>query len=129
MNYNRETNVCELLKLDRSTADSATVQFVPSIGSDFMENNCVEEPTKLCEFKKIKGSVIKTVDSLFQEVASIEECRELCLNAPYRCRSYDYESTGKMVCRLSHHSRATLQDIEVCKTNKIHFSKKKVVQG
>ena len=42
----------------------------------------------------------------------MEECRELCLNSPYRCRSYDFGDTGEQVCRLSHHSRATLADIQ-----------------
>lgn len=42
----------------------------------------------------------------------MDECRELCLNSPYRCRSYDYGDTGEQVCRLSHHSRATLSDIQ-----------------
>lgn len=31
----------------------------------------------------------------------------------FRCHSYDYGDTGEMVCRLSHHSRATLSDIQV----------------
>lgn len=30
---------------------------------------------------------------------------------PSRCHSYDYNDTGDMVCRLSHHSRATLTDV------------------
>ncbi|XP_026474541.1 uncharacterized protein LOC113378226 [Ctenocephalides felis] len=30
----------------------------------------------------------------------------------FRCHSYDYGDTGEMVCRLSHHSRATLSDIQ-----------------
>lgn len=29
-----------------------------------------------------------------------------------RCHSYDYGDTGDMVCRLSHHSRATLSDVQ-----------------
>lgn len=45
-------------------------------------------------------------------MSSLDECRELCLNSPYRCRSYDYGDTGEQVCRLSHHSRATLSDIQ-----------------
>lgn len=87
--------------------------FQAADGIDYIENNCVDEPTKLCEFKKLSGRILKTVDSVYQDVGSVDECRELCLNSPYRCHSYDYGDTGEMVCRLSHHSRATLTDIQV----------------
>ena len=81
--------------------------------TEYLENNCVEEPIKLCEFKKLSGRILKTVDSVYHDVGSADECRELCLNSPFRCHSYDYGDTGEMVCRLSHHSRATLADIQV----------------
>lgn len=84
-----------------------------SVDTDYLENNCVEEPTKLCEFKKMGGRILKTVDSVYQDVQTVEECRELCLNSPFRCHSYDHGDTGDHVCRLSHHSRATLADIQV----------------
>lgn len=98
--------------MDRITVAGST-SFQPSEGYEYMENNCIEEPTKLCEFKKLTGRILKTVDSVYQDVGSVDECRELCLNSPYRCHSYDYGDTGEMVCRLSHHSRATLSDIQV----------------
>lgn len=53
-------------------------------GTDYLENHCVEEPNKLCEFKRLPGRILKTVDSVYQEVSSVDECRELCLNSPYR---------------------------------------------
>lgn len=59
------------------------------------------------------GRILKTVDSVYQDVQTVEECRELCLNSPFRCHSYDHGDTGDHVCRLSHHSRATLADIQV----------------
>ena len=83
------------------------------LDTDYLENNCVEEPTKLCEFKKMSGRILKTVDSVYQDVQTVEECRELCLNSPFRCHSYDHGDTGDHVCRLSHHSKATLADIQV----------------
>lgn len=52
--------------------------------SDYLENNCAEEPNKLCEFKRLSGRILKTVDSVYQDVSSVDECRELCLNSPYR---------------------------------------------
>ncbi|XP_017771781.1 PREDICTED: uncharacterized protein LOC108559140 [Nicrophorus vespilloides] len=110
-NFNNATGDCELSQMDRITVAGSSA-FQPADGYDYMENNCVEEPTKLCEFKKLTGRILKTVDSVYQDIGSVEECRELCLNSPYRCHSYDYGDTGEMVCRLSHHSRATLADIQ-----------------
>lgn len=97
--------------MDRLTLTSLAA-FKSTDGADYFENNCVDQPTKLCEFKKLPGKILKTVDSVFQDIMNIDECRELCLNSPYRCHSYDYGDTGESVCRLSHHSRATLSDIQ-----------------
>lgn len=113
-NYIASTEECELSEMDRLTVAGSNA-FQTAVDSDYLENNCVDEPTKLCEFKKLNGRILKTVDSVYQEVGSVEECRDLCLNSPYRCHSYDYGDTGDMVCRLSHHSRATLTDIQVRK--------------
>ncbi|XP_055923094.1 uncharacterized protein LOC129953724 [Eupeodes corollae] len=110
-NYYRSTNVCELSEMDRITLAGSSA-FQPYEGIDYLENNCAEEPNKLCEFKRLSGRILKTVDSVYQDVGSIDECRDLCLNSPYRCHSYDFGDTGDMVCRLSHHSRATLSDVQ-----------------
>ncbi|XP_037808095.1 uncharacterized protein LOC119601322 [Lucilia sericata] len=109
-NYYRHSGLCELSDMDRITLSGST-NVEPYDGADYLENNCAEEPSKLCEFKRISGKILKTVDSVYQDINSIEECRELCLNSPYRCHSYDYNDTGDMVCRLSHHSRSTLTDV------------------
>ncbi|XP_015606019.1 uncharacterized protein LOC107272897 [Cephus cinctus] len=110
-NYANATKECELSDMDRLTVAGSSA-FQSAKGIDYLENNCVDEPVKLCEFKKLTGRILKTVDSVYQDVGSAEECRELCLNSPFRCHSYDYGDTGDMVCRLSHHSRATLSDIQ-----------------
>ncbi|CAH0583047.1 unnamed protein product [Chrysodeixis includens] len=110
-NYNNKTGECVLSNMDRITL-AGTSFFQPNEDTDYLENNCVEEPTKLCEFKKMGGRILKTVDSVYQDVQTVEECRELCLNSPFRCHSYDHGDTGDHVCRLSHHSRATLADIQ-----------------
>ncbi|XP_005177489.2 uncharacterized protein LOC101896863 [Musca domestica] len=109
-NYYRHSGLCELSDMDRITL-SGSNNVEPYDGADYLENNCAEEPSKLCEFKRISGKILKTVDSVYQDINSIEECRDLCLNSPYRCHSYDYNDTGDMVCRLSHHSRSTLTDV------------------
>ncbi|XP_037816602.1 uncharacterized protein LOC119606991, partial [Lucilia sericata] len=110
-NYYRATNICELSEMDRITL-AGTSAFQAHDGIDYLENNCAEEPNKLCEFKRLSGRILKTVDSVYQDVGSIDECRDLCINSPYRCHSYDFGDTGDMVCRLSHHSRATLSDVQ-----------------
>ncbi|XP_002072742.3 uncharacterized protein LOC6650695 [Drosophila willistoni] len=109
-NYYSHSGLCELSDMDRITlSDEANIAAYD--GADYLENNCAEEPSKLCEFKRISGRILKTVDSVHQNVQSIDDCRDLCLTAPFRCHSYDYSETGEHVCRLSHHSRATLTDL------------------
>ncbi|KAH8310868.1 hypothetical protein KR044_003312, partial [Drosophila immigrans] len=110
-NFYRGTHTCELAEMDRFTLAGSNA-FQAHEGADYLENNCAEEPNKLCEFKRLSGRILKTVDSVYQDIGSIDECRDLCLNSPYRCHSYDYGDTGDMVCRLSHHSRATLSDVQ-----------------
>ncbi|XP_053946412.1 uncharacterized protein LOC128855489 [Anastrepha ludens] len=109
--YYRHTKSCELSEMDRITLSGRSA-FQSLDAVDYLENNCADEPNKLCEFKRLPGRILKTVDSVFQDIGTIDECRDLCLNAPYRCHSYDYGDTGDMVCRLSHHSRITLTDIQ-----------------
>ncbi|XP_043499819.1 uncharacterized protein LOC122522651 [Polistes fuscatus] len=110
-NYANATKTCELSDMDRLTVAGSNA-FQTAKDFDYLENHCVEEPVKMCEFKKLTGRILKTVDSVYQDVGTTDECRELCLNSPFRCHSYDYGDTGDMVCRLSHHSRATLSDIQ-----------------
>ncbi|KAK7053130.1 hypothetical protein SK128_017679 [Halocaridina rubra] len=97
--------------MDRHTA-VGTGAFRAADNNDFLENNCVDDPVKLCEFQKMEGRILKTVDSVFQDVNSLEDCKRLCLTAPYRCHSFDFGDTGERVCRLSHHAAATLSHIE-----------------
>jgi hypothetical protein len=98
--------------MDRITLSGLSSSFKAKDGVEYLESNCIEEPTKLCEFKHLNGKILKTVDAVYQDVNSIEECRELCLSAPFKCRSYDFGDTGDSVCRLSHHNRPTLIDIQ-----------------
>lgn len=79
---------------------------------DYLENNCVYEPNKLCEFRKIQNRVLKTVDSVYQDVNSLDECKHKCLNAPYRCYSFDYGDTAERVCRTSHLDQASLMSVK-----------------
>jgi len=94
-------------ELDRYSV-SSTSPFVANENMDYMESQCVREPKKMCDFKKINNKLLKTVDSLHEGIGSLEECRDLCINAPFRCHTYDFEG----VCRLSHHSSITVASVE-----------------
>jgi len=109
--YSESGGTCKLSDMDRFTT-AGMGAFQQEDGVDYLENNCVEEPVKLCEFQKINDRILKTVDAVYQEVANISTCRELCLQAPFRCHTYDYGDTGDQVCRLSHHAASTLTHIQ-----------------
>jgi hypothetical protein len=86
--------------------------FHHSPGTIYLESNCVDDPAGLCDFKAVRGRILKTVDSVFQDISTAAQCQTLCLTAShYRCHSYDYGETGEGVCRLSHHTAATLSHV------------------
>lgn len=71
------------------------------------------EPKKLCDFKPIHGKILKTVDSVYQNVTSVEECQQRCLQDMYRCRSYDFGDPVNPVCRTSHLDKVSLAHIDI----------------
>ena len=72
----------------------------------------MEDPAGLCDFKPVRGRILKTVDSVFRHIGTAAKCQELCLTTKhYRCYSYDYGEAGEGVCRLSHHTAATLTHV------------------
>jgi len=112
INYNVNTGDCYLSELDRNSISNPSDSFKISQDFDYMESNCASDPVSQCQFRPMRGQILKTVDSVYQNVNNLEECRELCINADYRCHSFDYGDTGSQVCRLSHHSTSTLMQIE-----------------
>lgn len=109
--YSQDSGECRLSAMDRQSM-SGRPGFKATAGMDYMEVNCVESPSKLCLYEKVRGKILKTVDAVYQAIASEEDCQDLCNNAPFRCHSYDYNDTGDDVCRLSHHSAVTLTQVE-----------------
>jgi len=105
------TGECRISDMDRHTV-AGTTAFAESVGDEYLENNCVDDPVKLCDFQLLENRIMKTVDSVYQDVPTMEACRDLCLTAPYRCHSFDYADTGDRVCRLSHHTSTTLTQIQ-----------------
>lgn len=119
-NYDYANSECILAEMDRHTLPSgpgskeASRSLIPAANgsSDYFESNCVVEPNKLCDFKPTKGRILKTVDSVHQDVKTVEECKEKCVNAPYRCFSFDFGDPSNSVCRTSHLDKASLSHIE-----------------
>ena len=100
-----------MLSGDRNSVQSG-VKLGSSADMDYLENTCHQHQEGVCEFKPVIGALIKTVDSVFNNVESVGECEELCKNMrDYLCLSYDHAHTGPGVCRLSHHTFSTLSHI------------------
>ncbi|KAF0312834.1 hypothetical protein FJT64_016504 [Amphibalanus amphitrite] len=101
---------CSLSELDRFSAGPGD-SLVADPNADYYESNCVSDPVRMCEFQPIPDKILKTVDVVFQEVASRDDCQRLCLGANFRCHTFDYGDTGAGVCRLSHHGQASLAHV------------------
>ncbi|XP_071515914.1 uncharacterized protein [Panulirus ornatus] len=105
------TGNCTLAQVDRNMAGrKRLIELNPT--ADYVEVACVPKPQKMCEFQKLRGLILKTVDAVHQGVGSDEECRERCLKSNFSCASYDYMSPSEQVCRLSHHTTATLAHVD-----------------
>ena len=51
--------------MDRHTV-AGTEAFVASTDDEYLENNCVDDPVKLCDFQLLENRIMKTVDSVYQ---------------------------------------------------------------
>ena len=47
-----------------------------SLGDEYLENNCVDDPVKLCDFQLLENRIMKTVDSVYQ-VSSVTKSNSL----------------------------------------------------
>ncbi|KAH9417706.1 hypothetical protein DERP_011417 [Dermatophagoides pteronyssinus] len=119
-NYDPDTGDCSLSDMDRGsinpTHDIKMRTYGPSSSgsTEYLENNCIEEPKKLCDFRPIEGKLLKTVDFVYQNIQSIDECRERCLSSKYRCHSFDLgdPNNPNKVCRTSHLDKYSLAHID-----------------
>ncbi|XP_064113013.1 uncharacterized protein LOC135219835 [Macrobrachium nipponense] len=109
--FNAASKTCTMSQIDRNMAGRKKLLAIRS-DDDYMEVSCVPKPEKMCEFQSLRGRILKTVDAVFQDVDSAEECRSRCSNSSFTCYSYDFMSAGEKICRLSHHSSATLAHIQ-----------------
>ena len=112
MSYNTTSSRCGLSGEDRRTV-TGPAELARSEEMFYLENNCAQ-PSQggVCEYKPRLGVLLKTVDSVYNGVESVQECQQLCKNLThYRCVSYDWAHTGPGVCRLSHHDPRTLSHV------------------
>ncbi|KPM06309.1 PAN domain containing protein 2, partial [Sarcoptes scabiei] len=120
VNFDPDNGDCSLSDMDRGsivpTHDLKMRTYGPSSSGslEYIENNCIEEPKKLCDFRVIEGKILKTVDFVYQNINSVDECREKCLSSPYRCHSFDLgdPNNPNHVCRTSHLDKYSLAHIE-----------------
>lgn len=66
----------------------------------------------MCDFKPVEGKILKTVDSVYQDVKTPKECEQRCLSGAYKCHSYDFGDPANPVCRTSHLDKVALTHIE-----------------
>lgn len=116
-NYDSASGSCQLSDMDRHSLASAGARRRHYVESsvdtiDYGENNCVHEARGICDFKALPNRILKTVDSIYQDIKSEPECRKKCLQAPYRCHSYDLGDSSNPVCRTSHLDRNSLMQIQ-----------------
>ena len=48
--------------------------------------SCVPKPQKMCDFQRLQGKILKTVDSVYQDVETTEECQQRQVGAHMRPR-------------------------------------------
>lgn len=116
-NYDSASGSCQLSDMDRHSLPSAAQRrrhYVESTVDtiDYGENNCIQEVRGICDFKPLQNRILKTVDSIYQDIKTEPECRKRCLQAPYRCHSFDLGDASNPVCRTSHLDRNSLQQIQ-----------------
>lgn len=113
VNFNKDTGDCYLNDVDRFTVSGRPAVNDRPAAIDYMESNCAVDEPKMCDFAEVAGKLLKTVDAIYEHVATMDRCKELCLAArEFRCHSFDYNETGVNVCRISHHSMSSLSQLD-----------------
>ncbi|XP_054162435.1 uncharacterized protein LOC128960388 [Oppia nitens] len=118
VNFDTDSHECAISDMDRHTInlnnELRSKKYGPSSTGtiDYMENSCIQEPKKLCDIRPINGKILKTVDSVYESVKTIDECKEKCMTSAYRCHSFDLGDPSHAVCRTSHLDKNSLSHID-----------------
>ena len=91
---------CRFSTEDRFSAPALAALLVTRPGSVYAESNCAEDDGKLCDFREVRGRILKTVDSVVEGVGSRQECSNLCTNAKYRYAGEDFLIPHMMLGRV-----------------------------
>ena len=89
--------------MDRHTVASSG-DFTESPDDQYLENNCVDDPVKLCDFQLLENRIMKTVDSVYQvgtkpvhfpfllrsriPVERASQSKSRCTNSPFSFLSF-----------------------------------------
>lgn len=97
------TGTCEMLENNRHSIASSfhfEKYFIKSNRSvEYIESNCITEANAMCFFKRVRNRVLKTVDSLYEQIKDEEQCKQLCLNTNINCKSYTLGDKNNKACR------------------------------
>ena len=63
--YRASTGECRLSDMDRHTV-AGTGAFKESVGEEYLENNCVDDPVKLCDFQLLENWKISKISKYSQ---------------------------------------------------------------
>ena len=72
--YTADSGECRLAEMDRH-AMAGRPGFRELQGVDYMEINCVSESSRLCLYERVRGKILKTVDAVYQAIASVDDCK------------------------------------------------------
>ena len=72
--YNTVTGDCRISDMDRHTI-AGTGEFLASQDDEFLENNCVDDPVRLCDFQLLENRIMKTVDSVYQVCCNMQSIK------------------------------------------------------
>ncbi len=64
--YNSVSGDCRTSDMDRHTVSGTGGAFIESPNDEYLENNCADDPVKLCDFQLLENKIMKTVDSVYQ---------------------------------------------------------------
>ena len=74
--------------MDRHTV-AGTEAFVESTEDEYLENNCVDDPVKLCDFQLLENRIMKTVDSVYQVTTIVISPIYICCLFILYCLSFN----------------------------------------
>lgn len=73
--FDREGKSCAMSQIDRNMAGRKALVALES-KHDYIELACGLKPDRMCEFQSIREKIMKTVDAVYLDTESTDECRQ-----------------------------------------------------